>query len=186
LALQRANQRVPSFTLTEPRAARQLVHLTVTIIDHHHRRAAECARAVVSAARALGRGAASAEAEGLLHAYDALASRLEAHMHEEEERLLDRVQVLWAQQALRFGSLARSATTVATLEAEHREQLTLAFALDLALRAMPPARPDLAPLVARVGDFLSAFRAHVAFEDEAFWPVLTPFLEARSVRPGEA
>lgn len=168
-----------SVTIPEDAAARVVLHLTVTIIDHHHRRARTCGQAVVQAVRELGPAAHGPDWAPLLAAYDGLAASLGSHMHEEEEMLLDRIQILWAQRRLVFGSLARAVPIIETLEAEHAQQLHLAAALDEQLAAGRPLEaegPVAKKVIDAIADFARAFRSHVRLEDEALLPMLAPFL----------
>lgn len=170
-----------SYPLPEGVAARVVLHLAVTIIDHHHRRARVCGHAVVQAVRELGPDARRPDWAALVAAYDALAAALGPHMHEEEEVLLDRIQLLWAQRRLVFGSLQRALPILDILEAEHAQQLRLAAALDdqlASIGGLEAESPAAKKAIDAIADFARAFRSHVRLEDEALVPMLAPFLAA--------
>jgi Hemerythrin HHE cation binding domain len=165
-----------SSSVDEPTAAQLLLQLVVTVIDHHHRRAHELGQVVVLAVRELGTPADNPDWVSLISTYDALATALVEHMHEEEEMVLERVQVLHAQGRLVFGALAAAAETITALEVEHQTLRVLGARLSDQLEASRGTLSLKNPRVhTSLVQFARALDAHLAFEERALAPVLAPF-----------
>lgn len=166
-------------SVTDETASRLLLQVVVTILQFHHPRAHETGMTVVRAVRELGPRAQRPEWARPIAAYDAVARALAEHMHEEEETILDRVQILYAQKRLLAGAMSRSKPSFDDMIKEHAEQRDLLAVLEshlAAIVALDGEDPAAKQVRGALSAFADALHAHLTFEDDALVPAAAPFL----------
>lgn len=163
----------------EQGAALRALQIVVAAIERHHVQARDLGRTVALCVGALGESKTNPDCKPLLEAYDALARPLGHYLHEQEELVLDRVQLLFAERKLVFGSMAGSLPSVERLAKEKRALLWhhshLADELARSARASERS-PQFAEARAAIRSFAQAFVQHVDFEDQLLNTALEPFL----------
>lgn len=162
--------------LPEEQAANLLHELVLTVLRFHHPLADERAAEVKAVARSLGLAVSEHPFADVFTRFDRLARRLRAHMHEEEETLLERVQLFMAKRQLTFGSLHASRHRIDQLADEHeldRLKDELVESLRGAQRFEGVA--EISRVVFAIESYLRALAQHTRFEDEALVPVLRMF-----------